>query len=85
MRAVRFVVEAVVESIGIVLCRCSGVPDFKLTGQTTLNGARVRSFDIPRKLLPDGSQDVGIFGFVLAERGDVSRFAAGQEVLLENP
>jgi hypothetical protein len=83
--AIRFLVEGLVESRGIVLCRRLQRTDFSLTNASTLGARPVKGFDIPRKTLPDGSQDDDVFGFFLSNLEDMRSFRIGDEVLLETP
>ncbi len=62
-----------------VIARQRGHGDFTVTSSSTLGGVPLRGhLDVPRKLLPNGSPDLELFAFQLANREDASRLAIGQ-------
>lgn len=78
----RFEIEVVLELQGraVVLARQLERADFMLTAHSTLNGARVTAFDMPRAHDKDGKPRSDLFGFLLVRREDLSKFTVGQRV-----
>jgi hypothetical protein len=61
-----------------------GQPDFRVPPGSTLGGLPVKPYvDLPRRLLPDGTPDIGCFQFELVEPGDLVVVTRGAPVLLE--
>ncbi len=57
---------------------------FSLSAAPRLGGVVIRRFvEQPRKLKPDGSPDLDVFAFELADRQNKERFAVGQVLDLE--
>jgi hypothetical protein len=50
------------------------------TPRATLDGRRVKYFDLPRKLLEDGMPDLSLIGFYLENPADCAHFAVGATV-----
>jgi len=62
----------------------SGQSDFRVVLGSTLGGLPVKPYvDMPRRLLPDGTPDLGCFQFQLVERENISRIEKGAIVSLE--
>lgn len=82
---VRFEVEVVIDASGraIVLARLLAPAGFVVNDSSRLNGAAVRSFDMPRAKDASGNQRTDLFGFVLVRREDLSKFTVGQRVELK--
>ncbi len=58
---------------------------FSVSAAARLSGVLIRQFvEQPRKLRPDGSPDLDVFVFELADRQDKGRFTAGQMVELQS-
>jgi hypothetical protein len=79
--ALRVRVEGVVASQGIVLARPLEVGELRMSPSASLGGRRVRGFDLPRKVLEDGSVDLSLFGFFLENPAEVAHFVVGDEVV----
>ena len=61
-----------------------GQPDFCVPPGSTLGGVPVRPYvDLPRRILPNGTPDLGCFQFELVEPDDLSVIARGASVSLE--
>jgi hypothetical protein len=87
MGGIPFEVEVVLQHHGqppVIFARLLEERDFTLGRTPTLGGCPVLPYlSQPRALRPDGSPRMDLFAFVLHTRSDVSRFQAGQRVLLE--
>jgi hypothetical protein len=77
---VRVRVDSVVASRGLVLGRPIEPGQMLATPRATLGGRRVRYFDLPRKLLQDGSPDLELIAFVLEDPAEVAHFPIGAVV-----
>jgi hypothetical protein len=77
---VRVRVESVVAARGIVFARPVEKGAMLATPRATLAGKRVAGFELPRKLRADGTRDMELVGFQLAEAGDVGTFVVGDVV-----
>lgn len=72
------------ESGSYLFARHLEAGDFTLSASSRLGGVPIQPvLSQPRKLRPDGSPDLDVFAFVLADRQDADRFSAGQIVELE--
>jgi len=83
---VKFKVEFVykLDQEAYVMARQLEVSNFSLSASSRLEGAPIRPFlSQPRKLRSDGSPDLDVFAFILANRDDMERFWVGQVVELE--
>ena len=80
--AVEFVYERDAEAY--LFARRQERSDFTLSESSRLGGAAIRpGVTQPRKILADGTPDLDIFAFVLADRRDVGSFRVGQIVELQ--
>jgi len=83
---VKFRIEGVftVEGTAGVMARQIEPGDFSISPSSRLGGVRLQQFlDIPRKLKrPDGSLDLEIFAFTLADPADSSRLSKNDVVEL---
>lgn len=84
-RPMRFRVEGVVESLGLVFGRRLDAEPIQFVKESTLGGHAIERIDQPRSILPNGELDLEVFGFFLSDRGDSRHFEVGREVLLQNP
>jgi len=73
-------VESVVAARGIVFARPVEKGAMLATPRATLGGKRVAGFELPRKLRADGTRDMELVGFQLAEAADAAGFAVGDVV-----
>ncbi|NBV24896.1 MAG: hypothetical protein EBS05_23625 [Proteobacteria bacterium] len=81
----RFAVEFVYErdAEAYVFARRQESGDFTLSASSRLGSAPIRpAVTQPRKILADGTPDLDIFAFVLADRHDMQTFHVGQIVEL---
>ena len=81
----KFQVEFVYErdSEAYVFARQQEAGDFSLSPTSRFGGAAIRpAVSQPRKIRPDGTPDLDIFAFILADRGDIEKFHGGQIVEL---
>jgi hypothetical protein len=84
---VKFLVEYSfeIDAQPYLLARRLDSSTFSLSATPRLGGIPIRQFvEQPRKLTPDGSPDLDVFAFMLADRGDSERFSVGQIVELES-
>jgi hypothetical protein len=85
-RLVKFKVEYVgkSETSSYLFARRLEPGDFSVSGSSRLGGVPIRpSISSPRALKPDGSPDLDVFAFILAESQDAERFSVGQTVELQ--
>jgi hypothetical protein len=74
---VRLRVESVVAVRGLVFARPIEPGTMLATPRATLAGRKVKYFDLPRKLLEDGSPDLQLVGFYLEDAADAAHFPLG--------
>jgi len=73
-------VESVAAARGIVFARPVEKGAMLATPRATLGGRRVVCFELPRKMKVDGTADLELVGFQLADAADVAHFAMGAVV-----
>jgi len=80
-KTVRFRIEAVSTEQRLIFARRLTPIDFTLGPASRLDSSRVEHFDIPRKINKDGSIDVDLFCFRLAELPDSNAFSVDSVVV----
>ena len=81
----KFQIEYIAPSLEntYVLARQLEAGDFSLSSSAQLGGVSVkRQLSMPRRVLHDGTPDLTVFVFTLANGADRSKFSVGQEVEL---
>ncbi len=78
---VEFVIESVLEREGLVFARRIARVDFVLRTKSRLGSTLVERFVVPRKVRPDGTVDLELFCFRLADELDDATFPIGATVL----
>ena len=74
-------VEAVIAARGLVFARPVERGAMLATPRATLDGHRITHFDLPRKLRADGTPDLELIGFQLADAADAAHFTVGAEAV----
>jgi hypothetical protein len=81
---VRFEVQSIIDGVRpFVIVRAVEPGLFGVTQFSTLNGAPVRKFDLPKAVDEAGKPRLDLYGFILERREDLAKFTVGQRVDLK--